>query len=151
MAAKDIDTQLIASRLINLMKALGFKNELQWSAALGYERADNLYNATNGERMPGVALLADISNKFENVNVGWILSGKGTMLYENEKSGPLQVPDQLLTQIEDHANSILFSLDLLRKKPLVVPGKETTAHPRGFVQRANTSDKKKTEKRPKGK
>jgi hypothetical protein len=151
MPDKDIDKQGIAKRLTKLMEALGFKNERQWAIAMGYDRPDNLYNATKGVNMPGVPLLTIISNKFENANIGWVLSGRGVMLFDNEKSGTPKAPDlNLLTQIENYANGILFSLHELKQEPHGVFQPGTNVIP-AAVQTVKALDKKKTDKRLRGK
>jgi hypothetical protein len=86
MAGKSIDIQAIAERFKILIKSLGFENPREMSIAMGYERPDNLYNATNGDRMPGVPLLVDVSNVFENANINWVLTGKGKVLFDQQSN-----------------------------------------------------------------
>lgn len=104
MAGKSIDTQAIANRFKVLMRQLGFDNPREMAIAMGYDRPDNLYNAVNGDRMPGVPLLIDVSNKFENANINFVLTGKGNVLLSGaglqlaeEQSGYLKKGSVMIT------------------------------------------------------
>jgi hypothetical protein len=125
MATKEVDKQAIADRLKKLVKALGYENPREMSMDMGYERPDNLYNAMNGDRMPGIPLLIDISNRFKNANVIWVLTGKGEPLLEGvlelqegekgyrKKSGLYERPDYLPTLLKNEIEVIRASLDKL--------------------------------------
>jgi hypothetical protein len=87
----------------------------------------------------------DVSSKY-NVSYEWLMEGNGE-IFAKEKSGPVKKPD-LLTQIENYADGILISLRELKKEHQDAFQPGTNVNP-GAVQRANTLDRKKTEKRPK--
>jgi hypothetical protein len=120
MPIKVVDTQSIADRIKILMRALGFDNERKMAVAMGYERPDNIYNATKGERMPGIPLLIDLSNTFENANIGWILTGRGEMLFAGKKKSSIEkMPDPLLTLFAQEIQNMQSSLNKLSK---AIPG-----------------------------
>lgn len=50
---------------------------LAFSRALGYSRADKIYNVLNQKNKPSFDILADITRKFETVSIEWILTGQG--------------------------------------------------------------------------
>lgn len=130
MSDEKTEIQLIAERLISLMNALGYANEREWGFALGYERPDNIYNATSGKRMPGVKLLIDISKRFEMVNLGWVLTGKGGM-YRKEKSGPDE-PDHLRTLLDAEIKNIEASLQRLKSDLHVFPDPGINVNAEGY-------------------
>lgn len=81
----------ISGRLIQALNSFGYDikrkgtvKELQ--KLLSYNRPDNIYNATNGDREPGMQLLIDLSNLFDKFPVGWIITGKSA-------SGPTRDSD----------------------------------------------------------
>lgn len=86
------EIQQMADRLKTIMKAVGYETPAKLAAALGYVRPDNIYNAISGERMPGIPLLVDLSNKFENVNINWLLTGKGAMIIGEKYKPSNQLP-----------------------------------------------------------
>lgn len=50
---------------------------LAFSRKLGYSRADKIYNVLNSKNKPSFDILADITIKFESVNIEWLLTGVG--------------------------------------------------------------------------
>lgn len=119
MATLKIDKQLIADRLKELMKASGLTSGKELGAALGYKRPDNIYNVLNAENAPGIALLADLSNKFESLNVGWLLGGEGPMFFNSalpkqEKAGPA-----LISKEETFLLDLYASLDRKAQRTVI--------------------------------
>jgi len=51
---------------------------LAFARLLGYSRADKIYNILNKKNKPSFDILADITTKFETVNIEWLLTGKDT-------------------------------------------------------------------------
>lgn len=100
----------------------------------------------NGKSGVSIEVILAVSSKFD-ISLEWLLLGSGTM--EKEKSGPSMVPDQLLTQIQEHANAILLSLQELKPVPPSAFQRGTNVIP-GSAQKAKTSDKKKTSKKQEG-
>lgn len=87
--------------------------------------------------------IIDITSRY-GVRAGWLLEGEG-----DKKSGPLEVPDSLLTQIENYAQNILLSLKEVRKEPQPAfqPGTDVAPLP---SQTVNLRGKKKTSKKQEG-
>jgi transcriptional regulator with XRE-family HTH domain len=101
--------------------------------------------------------LLKILEAYPDLNATWLLTGVGDMeLVESkelsegnpgyEKPASSQMPADLLTQIEDHANSILLSLQELRQAPPDVFQRGTNVIP-GSAQPAKKQDKTKTNKK----
>jgi hypothetical protein len=71
----------VSKRLIEALKSIGYdvqnkKDVPRLSKTLEYSRAQNIYNAISGDREPGLKLLSDLANKFENFDLVYVISGK---------------------------------------------------------------------------
>ncbi len=63
-------------------------NSLGFSEFLGYKNSEKISRLFRKENaMPSAEILSDISNKCENLNIDWLLTGRGSMLREVGKSG----------------------------------------------------------------
>lgn len=52
----------------------------EFSRALGYERADKIYNILKGKFYPSFEILESITKNFVDVNIDWLITGRGDML-----------------------------------------------------------------------
>jgi len=52
---------------------------------LGWQSSEKINRLKDANKKPSVDILLEISNKFENINSEWLLTGKGEMLKKNEK------------------------------------------------------------------
>ncbi len=79
-------------RLREFYKSLGYKNDRAFSVnALGYNGSEKINRLKKDGNKPSIDILKDISNKFENFNLHWYITGKGEMLLsdnENCSSAP---------------------------------------------------------------
>ncbi|MGN6477262.1 MAG: hypothetical protein ACTHKV_08550 [Flavipsychrobacter sp.] len=101
--------------------------------------------------------LIKILQAYPDLNATWLLTQSGEMVLgegfelgeapsEYGKKAGSNEPADLLTQIEEHANKILLSLQELRQAPGDVFQRGTNVVP-GSVQKASTLDKKKTSRK----
>ena len=58
----------------------------EFSKLLGFDRADKIYYILNGKFYPSFEILLAITNKFVNVSMDWLITGKGQMLHQEKKS-----------------------------------------------------------------
>lgn len=58
----------------------------EFSRALGYERADKIYNILKGKFYPSFEILESITKNFVDVNIDWLINGRGLMI---KKSDPV--------------------------------------------------------------
>lgn len=66
---------LLIAEHYKLSGVQGLSNEL------GYKSSEKIYRLNRSEKArPGFDILLDISNKFENLNMAWLISGKGDMI-----------------------------------------------------------------------
>ncbi|GAA4319608.1 hypothetical protein [Compostibacter hankyongensis] len=64
-------------------------NPNRFSEMLGYASPEKIYRLFREENAkPGVDILIDISNIFEDLNMQWVLTGKGEMLKKEAVSCP---------------------------------------------------------------
>lgn len=116
----DNTKKLVSDRFNELLKALDL-TVTSFSKALGYDRSDKFYNISKGKYFPSFEILQEITNNFVEVDINWLLSGKGSMFFnknthlnthpsthldtakgENEtESAILPVINQLLSKIEE--------------------------------------------------
>lgn len=53
---------------------------------LGYDSSEKIARLKDPNKRPSVDILEDISNKFENIDLNWLITGSGSMLKNGEKS-----------------------------------------------------------------
>lgn len=99
------------------MEALGIRNEHEFSKALKYKRAENIYNATGGKRFPGIPLLIDVLMIFPEANIEYVLTGVGKVL--KEKSIPEEMDKDVIIRLK--ASELLSIQSSLNKLQKVVP------------------------------
>ncbi len=76
----------VALRFKELLDILGL-NVPSFAKALQYSRADKLYNILNGVYYPSFEILSDITKFFEDVNVDYLITGRGQLLQTENSSG----------------------------------------------------------------
>jgi len=60
---------------------------------LNYSSPEKIYRLKEENKSPSYEILQNISNKFENINMNWLLTGKGNMLLDGsviEPKEPIQ-------------------------------------------------------------
>jgi hypothetical protein len=68
-------------RLTQLAQIKGFKSINKFALnGLNYSSSEKLNRLKKEKTNPSVEILLDISNKFEDINIDWLLTGKGEML-----------------------------------------------------------------------
>jgi len=70
------------------------------SVVLGYNSPQKLYRLFNTENAsPSVQIIEDVSNKFEDLNLNWLFTGKGKML--NPGSSETDFKEKYLKCLEE--------------------------------------------------
>ncbi|MFV0330921.1 MAG: S24 family peptidase [Dysgonomonas sp.] len=77
-----------------------------FSKEIGFDRADKIYNILNGKFNPSYDILLAITNKFVDINIDWLISGKGSML---KSKNAIQAPT---TKSESNVIPVDFSKDI---------------------------------------
>lgn len=91
-------------RLMHYADLKGFKNPNELASSLGYKSAEKLYrlNRDIGAK-PSFEIICDISNLFVNLNLSWLISGRGDIensVIENAYS----YPSKLENNVDQHSN-----------------------------------------------
>ena len=75
----------IYSRLLQIVEYKGFKSINDFAKnGLGYSSSEKLNRLKKENTSPGFDIIQDITNKFEDINMNWFVSGKGEMLYNKD-------------------------------------------------------------------
>ncbi|WP_407324246.1 hypothetical protein R5O24_07595 [Tenacibaculum maritimum] len=69
---------MINKRFEDLLEALG-ENKNSFSKKMGQANNSTIGKIVNGDRQPSYLILNKISVAFPNVNINWLVSGKGNM------------------------------------------------------------------------
>lgn len=110
------DKQRVADRLKKFVEVAGLSSGKELGQALGYKRADNIYNVLNADILPGFALLRDLSNKFEYLNINWLLTGEGGMRHgADTNNAEIENPSEL-GLLKELSESLKRENALLREK-----------------------------------
>lgn len=82
--------QTFFKRLLLIIENQGFKNLNDFALnGLKYESSSKLNRLKDEKNKPSMEILLDIANKFENINLHWLITGKGAMLHlENDYIAP---------------------------------------------------------------
>ncbi len=68
-------------RIMQFADYKGFKNPSEFAKkGLGWTSSEKINRLKKENNKPSVDILIEISNKFEDINLGWLLTGKGEML-----------------------------------------------------------------------
>ena len=72
-------------RIMQVAEYKGYKNPSEFAKkGLGWTSSEKINRLKDESKKPSVDILIEISNKFDDVNLGWLLTGKGEMLKEEE-------------------------------------------------------------------
>jgi hypothetical protein len=54
--------------------------------SLGYDQSSTVRNAVAGRSTPNIKLLQDLHRVYDRINVDWLITGRGSMMIDDEKS-----------------------------------------------------------------
>ena len=68
-------------RIMQVSDYKGYKNPNDFARnGLNWNSSEKINRLKGGDRMPSVEMLLEISNKFEDIDANWLLTGRGNML-----------------------------------------------------------------------
>ncbi|WP_343531193.1 S24 family peptidase [Pedobacter sp.] len=77
----------IFERMMALASSAGCKNANELSKHLGYKSPEKLYRLERDkDAKPSADILIDFADKFDNVNMNWVLTGLGEPYYSNNNT-----------------------------------------------------------------
>ncbi|GGB82649.1 transcriptional regulator [Flavobacterium suaedae] len=103
--------------LIQLCDYKGIKNMGELSKLLGYKSAEKLYRLERDKNnSPSYQIILDLSNLFEEVDLNWLLTGKGSMIKnadisEKYMSEPVSVYSLKTDNMQQHQSIPLYNLE----------------------------------------
>lgn len=90
MQEKSIKKSNFFERLEQIIDYYGVKNVNDFAINyLGYKSSQKINRLKEENTSPSFEILNDITNKFENLNPGWLLTGKGKMINEDQEATPI--------------------------------------------------------------
>lgn len=70
----------IFDRILQIVDSYGLKNVNELADVLGYSSAEKLYRLNRKpDAKPSFEIIEDLSNKFDDLNIKWFVSGKGPL------------------------------------------------------------------------
>lgn len=94
--------KLVGDRLNDVISHLKMSVP-EFARSLGFDRADKIYNIVKNKFNPSYDILAAITNKFVDIDINWLITGKGTMLKVKNESEPalkLSINEYISTEAE---------------------------------------------------
>lgn len=77
--------QTFFKRLLLIVENQGFKSLNDFALnGLKYESSSKLNRLKDEKNKPSIEILLDITNKFQTINLNWLITGKGEMLLNKE-------------------------------------------------------------------
>lgn len=102
-------------RLSQLSEYKGFKSVNKFALdGLNYSSSEKLNRLKKENTNPSVEILLDISNKFEEISIDWLLTGKGEMLRdeENEVLNSISEPKPIFNKNpSDYKEKLIATLE----------------------------------------
>lgn len=66
--------------MVRIAEINGIDGVQDLAKSLGYKSAEKLYRLNRSGNNPSFEILVDLTNKFENMNVRWLITGEGEPL-----------------------------------------------------------------------
>ncbi|MGM5630278.1 S24 family peptidase [Apibacter raozihei] len=107
-------------RIVQLLEYKGFRSVNDFSVnGLGYSSSEKINRLKKLGAKPSFDILEDIANKFEDVNVNWLLTGKESMLKSEGKelagqpfyAAPISIHRKTIDPIQDLQDVPLYDLE----------------------------------------
>lgn len=106
------------------MQLKGIKNLSQLAKMLGYSSPEKLYRLERSpEAKPSIEIIEDFTNKFEDLNIRWFISGSGEPLVRNQDpllphsaslaEGEMPYPEKRMNDIEKKVEAIEKGLEVI--------------------------------------
>jgi len=115
----------------------GIKNIPELAVHLGYDSAEKLYRLKrSSEAKPSVDILNDFTNKFEDLNIRWLLNGRGEPFEKiAPKIAPIIAPNDKNLPIKQGNVPAVVAIDRATKEEAVtlVPVKAAAGYLNGYA------------------
>ncbi len=121
-------------RILYLIESKGLKNVAGLADKMGYSSPQKIYRLKQGKNFkPSYDIVKDFSNKFEDLNLRWFLSGEGNPFIiinqKNASKGIAAEPEAMYREITEEVQLLKAKIDELEieKKALLLALREIGA------------------------
>jgi len=94
-----------SARLVQLIESQGISKN-KFASLLGYERAQTIYDAIN-KGIVGFDLIKSIAELSANINISWLLTGKGEMYIEKKKNNTAAPDNKNVPKTQEYLDKCL--------------------------------------------
>lgn len=111
--------QSFFDRIIEIIRYKGFKNISDFTKnGLGYASPEKINRLKDRKNKPSVDILLDISNRFEDIDPGWLLTGRGNLSgTPTQNANTAQRPPGFVIQLSDSDyRQLLERIQFLERK-----------------------------------
>lgn len=104
--------QTFFKRLTYIFESQGFKNLNDFALnGLKYESSSKLNRLKDENNKPSIEILLDISNKFQNINLDWLITGRGNFELNKINQQDVEKNQHLVAEpTEDYKTDLIESL-----------------------------------------
>jgi len=138
--------QTIFDRILIIIERKGIRNVAELSSLLGYGSPQKIYRLRQTQdSKPSYDIIQDFSNKFEDLNVRWFLTGEGEPFQTSPHSKNMvaEPAENYKTQSEiERLKNKIAELEI-EKKALILALREVSAGKRSASKTDSASKKKK--------
>lgn len=89
-------------RTLRISSFYGYSGIPELAKALGYNSPEKLYRLKKENTKPSVDILQDLSNKFDDLNLNWYITGKGNMILGTKNSN---LDIDVITDLQERSTS----------------------------------------------
>ena len=82
---------------------------------LGYKSSEKINRLKAKDKNPSYDIITDIANKFENINLRWLLTGDGEMLQNSSKKS-IENPEKCLEKLTNYIDKLEKENEKLKKE-----------------------------------
>ncbi|MCO6162648.1 hypothetical protein [Flavobacterium sp. NRK F7] len=108
--------QTFFKRLLHIVEFQGFKNINDFALnGLKYDSSSKLNRLKDEKNKPSVEIILDIANQFPDVNMHWLLTGKGNVLLSQTDTQTTHLQEPTETYVLKNKNPLANNYDTLKE------------------------------------
>ncbi|MBF01675.1 MAG: hypothetical protein CMP76_00100 [Flavobacterium sp.] len=108
--------QTFFKRLLHIVEFQGFKNINDFALnGLKYDSSSKLNRLKDEKNKPSVEIILDIANQFPDVNMHWLLTGKGNVLLSQNDTQTTHLQEPTETYVLKNNNPLANNYDTLKE------------------------------------
>ena len=108
--------QTFFKRLLHIVEFQGFKNINDFALnGLKYDSSSKLNRLKDEKNKPSVEIILDIANQFPNVNMHWLLTGKGNVLLSQTETQKPHLQEPTETYVLENKKELTSNFAALKE------------------------------------